>query len=139
MHYALEKVESHHSGRILKLFKAIEHLFDAWMGNRVSILIQEAMALLHNQRHSQYHTLTNTPKHHHRYVLRAARARTIAEYIAARRQTILRTIVDRPISEECRGAERQRGSPPRLYWLEQEVEEELSSEEGEEEEDVLAG
>ena len=31
MHYALDKVVSHHSGRILKLFKAIEHLFDAWM------------------------------------------------------------------------------------------------------------
>ena len=65
--------------------------------------------------------------------------RTIAEYIAARRQNILRTIADRPILEECRGAERRRGSPPRLYWWEQEVEEELSSEEEEEEEDWLAG
>ena len=51
-------------------------------------------------------------------VLRAARVRTIVEYIAARRQTILRTIADRPILEECRGAERRRGSPPRLYWWE---------------------
>ena len=65
--------------------------------------------------------------------------RTITEYIAARRQTILRTIADRPILEECRGAERRRGSPPRLYWWEQEVEEELSSEEEEEEADWLAG
>ena len=70
-------------------------------------------------------------------VLRAARVRTISEYITARRQNILRTIADRPILEECRGAERRRGSPPRLYWWEQEVEEELSTEE--EEEDWLAG
>ena len=68
-------------------------------------------------------------------VLRAARVRTITEYIAARRQNILRTIADRPILEECQGAERRRGSPLRLYWWEQEVEEELSSEE----EDWLAG
>ena len=71
-------------------------------------------------------------------VLRAARVRTIAECIAARRHNILRTIADRPILEECRGAERRQGSPPRLYWWEQEVEEELLSEE-EEEEDWLAG
>ena len=49
-------------------------------------------------------------------VLRAARVRTIAEYIAERRQNILRTIADRPILKE-----------------------ELSSEEEEAEEDVLAG
>ena len=69
-------------------------------------------------------------------VLRAAHVRTIAEYIAARRQQILRTIADHPILEECRGAERRRGSLPRLYWWEQEVEEDLLSEE---EEDGLAG
>ena len=72
-------------------------------------------------------------------VLRAGRVRTIAEYIAARRQNILRMIADRPILEECRGAERRRGNPLRFYWWEQEVEEELSSEEEEEEEDWLAG
>ena len=44
-------------------------------------------------------------------VLRAARLRTIGEYIARRRQTVLRAIVDRPILEECREAERQRGIP----------------------------
>ena len=58
-------------------------------------------------------------------VLRAARLRTIGEYIARRRQTVLRAIADRPILEECRRAERQRGSPTRLYWLEQEFEEDL--------------
>ena len=58
-------------------------------------------------------------------VLRAARLRTIGEYIARRRQTVLQAIVDQPILEECRGAERQRGCPTRLYWWEQEFEEEL--------------
>ena len=48
--------------------------------------------------------------------LRVASVRTIAEYIAARRQNILWTIADRPILEECRGAKRRRGSPTRLYW-----------------------
>ena len=58
-------------------------------------------------------------------VLRAARLRTIGEYIARRRQTVLRAIADRPILEECREAERQQGSPTRLYSWEQEFEEEL--------------
>ena len=47
-------------------------------------------------------------------VLRAAHVRTIGDYIAARHRTILQTIADRPILEECRGAERRRGSPTRL-------------------------
>ena len=68
-------------------------------------------------------------------VLRAARLRTIGDYIARRRQTVLRAIADRPILEECRGAERRRGSPTRLYWWEQEFEEELSTEEEDEEEE----
>ena len=58
-------------------------------------------------------------------VLRTARLRTIGEYIARRRQTVLRAIADRRILEECREAERQRRSPTRLYWWEQEFEEEL--------------
>ena len=72
-------------------------------------------------------------------VLRAARLRTIGEYIARRRQTVLRAIADRPILEECREAERRRGIPTRLYWWEQEFEEELSLKgvDGEEEEDWL--
>ena len=49
-------------------------------------------------------------------VRRAARVKTIVEYIADRRRNILLTIADRPILEECRRAERRRGSPPRLYW-----------------------
>ena len=70
-------------------------------------------------------------------VRRAARVKTIAEYITDRRRNILLTIADRPILEECRRAERRRGSPPRLYWWEQEVELDMSLEEGEG--DVLAG
>ena len=63
--------------------------------------------------------------------------KTIVEYIADRRRNILLTIADRPILEECRRAERRRGSPPRLYWWEQEVEFDLSEEE--EEGDAFAG
>ena len=72
-------------------------------------------------------------------VLRAARLRTVGEYIARRRQTVLRAIADRPILEECKEAERRRGSPTRLYWWEQEFEEELSLKgvDEEEEEDWL--
>ena len=64
-------------------------------------------------------------------VRRAARVKTIVEYIADRHRNILLTIADRPILEECRRAERRRGSPPRLYWWEQEDELDLSLEEGE--------
>ena len=58
-------------------------------------------------------------------VLRSARLRTIGEYIAKHRQTVLRAVADRPMLEECRGAERRRGSPVRLHWWEQEFEEEV--------------
>ena len=68
---------------------------------------------------------------------RAAHVKTIVEYIADRRRNILLTIVDRPILEECRRAERRRGIPPRLYWWEKEVELDLSEEE--EEGDAFAG
>ena len=49
-------------------------------------------------------------------VLWAAQVRTIAEYIAARRQQILRTIADRPSLEECRGggAAAREPTPPLL-------------------------
>ena len=36
-------------------------------------------------------------------VLREARLKTVAEYIAKRRHTVMRSIADRPILEECRG------------------------------------
>ena len=63
--------------------------------------------------------------------------RTIREYIAERRRNILQTIAYRLIQEDCRRAERWQGSTTRLYWLEQEVELDLSEEE--EEGDVFAG
>ena len=53
-------------------------------------------------------------------VRRVARVKTSVEFIADRRRNFLLTIADRPILEECRRAERRRGSPPRLYWWEQE-------------------
>ena len=62
--------------------------------------------------------------------------KTVAEYIARRRQTVLRSITERPILEECRGAERLRGSPVRLKWWEQDVGEEVPLRGVEEEEDL---
>ena len=62
----------------------------------------------------------------------------IGDYIARRCQTVLWAIADRPILEECRGAEKRRGSPTRLYWWKQEFEVELLREEEEEDEDWLA-
>ena len=45
-------------------------------------------------------------------VLRAARVRTIGEYIEDRRRNILRTIADRPILNECRGRRGGEGAHP---------------------------
>ena len=55
-------------------------------------------------------------------VLKAANLRTIGEYIAIRRSTIARKIAERPVLQECKEARRQRGTAPRLYWWEQELE-----------------
>ena len=43
----------------------------------------------------------------------------VLEYIEARRATVARFVVDRPVFEACRGGERLRGSTPRQYWWEQ--------------------
>ena len=53
-------------------------------------------------------------------VLAYAKLRPIGESIQRRRNTVLRAIEGRPILEECRRAERRRGSPRRSYWWEQE-------------------
>ena len=53
-------------------------------------------------------------------VLAAARLHPIEYYIAKRRETVLKAIEGRPLLEECRRAERLRGSPSRQYWWEQE-------------------
>ena len=63
-------------------------------------------------------------------VLRAARLQPIEVYIKRRRRTVLKAVEGRPILEECREAERMRGSPTRSYWWEQEFE--LTEEETEE-------
>ena len=55
-------------------------------------------------------------------VLKAARLRTIEEYILWRRHTTDRTIATQPILEEQRGVERQHRSQPHLYWWEQDTE-----------------
>ena len=54
-------------------------------------------------------------------VMAAANLRPIGESILRRRSTILRTIEGRHSLEECRRAERRRGSPARQFWWEQEV------------------
>ena len=47
---------------------------------------------------------------------------TIAEYILVRRQMIAVYVADRPILENCRQGNRQRGSMPRQWWWEQPME-----------------
>ena len=69
-------------------------------------------------------------------VLEKANLKTIREYVAKRRQTVFRATADRPILEECRRAERLRGSPVRLSWWEQEFEEEVELRGVDEEEDL---
>ena len=52
-------------------------------------------------------------------MLRAAGLQPLAYYIQKRRATVAATIAARPILEECRGAERLRGTPVRATWWEQ--------------------
>ena len=54
-------------------------------------------------------------------VLAAAHLQTIEYYIQKRRHTVYNTIRDRDILKECEGAERRRGTPPRLFWAEQDM------------------
>ena len=61
-------------------------------------------------------------------VLKAANLRTIREYITVRRSTIARKIAERPVLQECREARRQRGTAPRLYWWDQELDFSLDNE-----------
>ena len=67
-------------------------------------------------------------------VLAECGLRPIDAYIRARRDTIARYVVDRPIFEACRGGERKRGTSPRQYWWEQTMEfPEATAEEDDEE------
>jgi len=52
-------------------------------------------------------------------VLEMAGLHTIEHYIAVRRATIAKYIVDRPIFDMCREGERRRGSSHRQFWWQQ--------------------
>lgn len=54
---------------------------------------------------------------------------TVEEYINRRRQTVASYIRDRPIFDLCMEGERQRGTRPRKWWWDQEVDVDLESEE----------
>ena len=54
-------------------------------------------------------------------VLTAAQLQTIENYIQKRRHTVYNNIRDRKALKECEGAERRRGTPPRLFWSEQDM------------------
>ena len=69
-------------------------------------------------------------------VLRKAGLHTISEYIGQRRTHIAQKIAARPVLEECKGAERRRGTPRRQYWWDQDLNVELPPlEEGSDEAD----
>ena len=54
-------------------------------------------------------------------VLRAARLKTVGEYVATRRQTAAALVVGRPVLEECRRTERRRGTATHPMWWDQDV------------------
>ena len=54
-------------------------------------------------------------------VLAAAHLQPIEYYIQKRRHTVHNTIRDRDVLKECEGAERRCGTPPRLFWVEQDM------------------
>ena len=54
-------------------------------------------------------------------VLAAAHLQTVEHYIQMRRHTVHNNIRDRTVLKECRRAERRRGTPPRLFWTEQDM------------------
>ena len=54
-------------------------------------------------------------------VLAAAHLQPIEYYLRKRRHTVYNTIRGRDVLKECEGAERRRGTPPRLFWAEQDM------------------
>ena len=54
-------------------------------------------------------------------VLAAAHLQSVSHYIQMRHHTVHNNIRDREVLKECRGAERRRGTPPRLFWTEQDM------------------
>ena len=61
-------------------------------------------------------------------VLRAARLRTVREYVAMRRQTAAALVVNRPVLKECRRTERRHGTATRSMWWDQDVDWEVAYE-----------
>ena len=62
-----------------------------------------------------------------RHVLRAAHLHKVVEYVGVRRRGIMKKIADRPVLDLIRGAQRQRGSPPKQYWHELPMDMELDA------------
>ena len=58
---------------------------------------------------------------HYANILAAAHLQTIEYYIQNRRHSAHNTIRDRNVLKECEGAERRRGTPPRLFWVGQDM------------------
>ena len=54
-------------------------------------------------------------------VLAAAHLQSIEYYLRKRRHNVYNTIRGRDVLKECEGAERRRGTPPRLFWAEQDM------------------
>ena len=54
-------------------------------------------------------------------VLAVALLQPIKFYIRKRRHIVYNTIRGRDVLKECEGAERRRGTPPRLFWAEQDM------------------
>ena len=54
-------------------------------------------------------------------VLAATHLQTIEYYIQKRRHTVYNTIRGRDVLKECKGAERRCGTPPCLFWAEQDM------------------
>ena len=69
-------------------------------------------------------------------VLKAACLHTVEDYITVRRRTVMKYVVERPIYQYCREAERQRGSGSHLFWWNQPMELEETSAEAEAQADV---
>jgi hypothetical protein len=52
-------------------------------------------------------------------VLKECGMKTMAEYIQIHRKTIAVYVTTRPLLQECRQGERQRGAVPHRWWWEQ--------------------
>ena len=54
-------------------------------------------------------------------VLTAAHLQPTKFYIQNRRHIVYNIIWDRDVLKDCEGAERRRGTPPRLFWVGQDM------------------